>query len=149
MTILSDNELLFLIGKKSIIIEPFSRDRVTPAGYDFSAGISCDLHPKQQKLVPTAEYLEMPADLLGTIHLKSSLCREAIIGSFAVIDPGFRGNLTLSLINSGESIVYIDENEPFIQVVFHKTGKPSINPYKGKYQDSTGLVNSKRKILKK
>jgi len=145
MTVLSDNEILFLINQGNIIIEPFLKDRLTSAGYDFASGIAFDLHPKQQKLVATAEHIGLPANVSGTIHLKSSLCREGLIGSFAVIDPGFRGKLTLSLFNSSESTVHIEKNEPFVQVVFHKTGKPSTNPYQGKYQDSAGLVKSKRK----
>jgi dCTP deaminase len=145
MAILSDIELLLLISNKQMVIEPFSKERLTPAGYDFSSGIACDLHPKQQTLIVTAEHLEVPTDVLGTIYLKSSLCREALIGGFAVIDPGFRGKLTLSLVNTGESTVHIDKNEPLIQVVFHKTGEPSSNPYNGRYQDSLGLVESKRK----
>ena len=148
MTILSDIELLFLISNKQMVIDPFSKDRLTPAGYDFSAGDACDLPPKKQTLIVTAEHLEVPSDVLGTIYLKSSLCREALIGGFAVIDPGFRGKLTLSLFNTGESTVHIDKNEPLIQVVFHKTGEPSSNPYNGRYQDSSGLVESKRKTLK-
>jgi dCTP deaminase len=145
MTVLSDNEILSLINERSIIIEPFLKDRLTSAGYDFSSGTAFDLQPKQQKLVATAERIGLPADILGTIHLRSSLCREGLIGSFAVIDPGFRGKLTLSLFNSGESTVHIEKNEPFVQVVFHKTGKPSISPYHGRYQDSLGLVKSRRK----
>jgi dCTP deaminase len=144
MTILSDIELLFLISNKQMVIDPFSKDRLTPAGYDFSAGDACDLPPKKQTLIVTAEHLEVPSDVLGTIYLKSSLCREALIGGFAVIDPGFRGKLTLSLFNTGESTVHIDKNEPLIQVVFHKTGEPCSNPYNGRYQDSLGLVESKR-----
>jgi dCTP deaminase len=149
MAILSDIELLLLISNKQMVIEPFSKERLTPAGYDFSSGIACDLHPKQQTLIVTAEHLEVPTDVLGTIYLKSSLCREALIGGFAVIDPGFRGKLTLSLFNTGESTVHIDKNEPLIQVVFHKTGEPSSNPYNGQYQDSIGLVKSKRQNPKK
>ena len=145
MTALSDSEILFSVSNNSIIIKPFSKERLTPAGYDFSSGTSFDLDPKKQKLVATAEHLELSSDLLGTLHLKSSLCREAVIGSFAVIDPGFRGNLTLSLYNSGEKTIQIEKNEPLIQVVFHRLGDPSINPYHGKYQDSSGLVESKRK----
>jgi dCTP deaminase len=148
MTILSDIELLFLISNKQMVIEPFLKGRLAPAGYDFSSGVACDLPPMQQTLIVTAEHLEVPADVLGTIYLKSSLCREGLIGGFAVIDPGFRGKLTLSLFNAGDSIVRIDKNEPLIQVVFHKTGAPSSNPYNGRYQDSSGIVESKRKAPK-
>ena len=46
MTVLSDNEILFLINQGNIIIEPFLKDRLTSAGYDFASGIAFDLHPK-------------------------------------------------------------------------------------------------------
>jgi dCTP deaminase len=148
MTILVDKEILHLVESKRIIIAPFLKQNLTTAGYDFSSGISCDLNPKQQKLIVTAERLEIPANILGTIHLKSSLCREGLIGSFAVIDPGFRGNLTLLLFNSGDSSIRINKNEPIAQIIFHKTEGTSSKPYNGRYQDSVGLVESRRKIRK-
>ena len=146
MTILSDNEILLLINRKNLVIHPFSKENLTPAGYDFSCATAFNLPPKKQKTVATTEHLEIPNNILGTIHLKSSLCREALIGSFAIIDPGFRGNLTLSLFNSGDESIHINKNEPIVQVVFHKTGRPSSNPYRGRYQDSLGVVESKRKF---
>ena len=148
MTILVDREILHLVNNKRITIVPFSERNLTTAGYDFSSGIPCDLNPKQQKLIVTAEYLEIPANILGTIHLKSSLCREGLIGSFAVIDPGFRGKLTLLLFNSGGSTIHINKNEPVAQIIFHKTEGTSSKPYNGRYQDSLGLVKSRRKIRK-
>ena len=148
MTILVDEEILRLVEGKRIIIEPFNKRNLTTAGYDFSSGILCDLNSKQQKLIVTAEHLQIPANILGTIHLKSSLCREGLIGSFAVIDPGFRGNLTLSLFNSGNSTIHISKNEPIAQIIFHKTVGTSSKPYDGRYQDSVGLVQSRRRIRK-
>jgi dCTP deaminase len=148
MTALSDNEILLSIKVRRLVIQPFSREKLTPAGYDFSSATAFTLPPKQQRTIATTEHLELPNDILGIIHLKSSLCREALIGSFAIIDPGFRGNLTLSLFNSGESHIQINKNEPIIHVIFQKTGNPSSNPYQGKYQDSSGRVESKRKFEK-
>jgi dCTP deaminase len=148
MTVLVDIEILRLVERKRIIIEPFNKQNLTTAGYDFSSGILCDLISKQQKLIVTAERLEIPANILGTIHLKSSLCREGLIGSFAVIDPGFRGNLTLLLFNSGDSTIHINKNEPIAQIIFHKTKGISGKPYNGRYQDSVGLVESRRKSRK-
>ena len=148
MTALSDSEILLSIKRRRLVILPFSKENLTPAGYDFSSATAFTLPPKQQRTVATNEHLELPKDVLGIIHLKSSLCREALIGSFAIIDPGFRGNLTLSLFNSGESHIQIKKNEPIIQIIFQKTGNPSSNPYQGKYQDSSGIVESKRKLEK-
>lgn len=145
MTVLSDIEILSEIGKKGIIITPFSKMRVTPAGYDLSSQSEVEIKSKEQKLLITLESVQLCDRVLATIHLKSSLCREGIVGSFAIIDPGFRGQLTLSLFNAGSSHVHIDKEEPIVQIVFYQTGEPSLNPYKGKYQDSSGIVESRRK----
>lgn len=146
MMAISDKEILLEIETKGIIIVPFTKLRLTPAGYDLSSHSKVELKPKEQKLLTTLESVKLCDSILATIHLKSSLCREAVIGSFAVVDPGFRGQLTLSLFNAGSSSVHIDKAEPVVQIVFYRTGEPSMNPYKGKYQDSSGVVESKRKI---
>lgn len=142
---LSDSEILLEIEKRGIIITPFSKMRVTPAGYDFSSQSDVELKAKEQKLLTTLEFVQLCDHILATIHLKSSLCREGVVGSFAIIYSGFRGQLTLSLFNAGLAAVRIDKNEPIVQIVFHGTGKPAMNPYRGKYQDSSGIVGSKRK----
>jgi len=38
--------------------------------------------------------------LVGMLHIRSSLAREGIFASLALVDPGFRGQLTISLFNS-------------------------------------------------
>jgi dCTP deaminase len=143
---LSDREILIEMERKRLIIVPFTKLKITPAGYDLSSQSEVELKPKEQRLLTTLESVELCDDILATIHLKSSLCREGLIGSFAVVDPGFRGKLTLSLFNAGLASVHIDKEEPIIQMIFYRTGEPSINPYKGKYQDSSGVVESRRKI---
>jgi dCTP deaminase len=125
-------------------IVPFSEERLTPAGYDFASYSTVNLDPKLAKLISTFESIELGPQILATIHLKSSFAREGIIGSFAIIDPGFKGRLTLSLYNAGENVVHLMKNEPIIQIVFHRTGEPSNNPYKGKYQNSYNITPSKR-----
>lgn len=144
MTVLSDKEIMNALKTKKIHIAPFSTENLTSAGYDFSAGSSIELRPKEQKLISTSEFIGLDAQTLATIHVKSSLAREGISGSFAVIDPGFRGRLTLSLCNLGTSIVRINQNEPIVQIIFHSTGEPCAHPYRGRYQDSRGVVGSRR-----
>ncbi|MDH4221474.1 MAG: dCTP deaminase, partial [Candidatus Bathyarchaeota archaeon] len=68
-------------------------------------------------------------------------------GSFAVVDPGFRGQLTLNLHNAGEKEITIKEGEPIVQIVFHKLGSPAKKGYRGLYQNSRGIVPSKRHKL--
>ena len=61
------------------------------------------------------------------------------------MDPGFRGQLTVSLYNSGDSAVNLAKGERFIQLSLLRLGKPAINKYAGRYQNSTGVVASRRR----
>ncbi len=143
---LSDKEILVALQKRTLSIIPFCKERLTPAGYDFASFSAIDLNPRSHKLIATLESVELSVQILATIHLKSSFAREGVIGSFAVIDPGYKGKLTLSLYNTGTSVIHIKENEPIVQIVFHRTGEPSSQPYNGKYQNTQGISYSKRNV---
>jgi len=78
------------------------------------------------------------------MHIRSSLAREGIIGSFAVVDPGFRGQLTLNLHNVSDKEVTLHEGERIVQIVFHRLGSAANKGYSGSYQNSKGIVSSKR-----
>ena len=146
LTVLSDIEILEALKSGIIGIAPFSKKRLTPAGYDLASFSKIDINPRDHKLIATLESIKLNPQILGTIYLKSSFAREGVIGSFAAIDPGFRGQLTLFLFNSGTRIVHINKNEPVVQVVFHVTSKPSDKPYIGRYQNSHNIVKSRRRI---
>ena len=145
LTVLSDKEIIVALGKGILRIVPFSNEKLAPAGYDFGSYSTIDLHPKDHKLILTSEFVELSAQILATIHLKSSLAREGVTGSFAIVDPGYRGRLTLSLYNAGKTVVHIEKNEPIVQIVFHRTGEPSNHPYRGKYQNSYKITQSRRR----
>jgi dCTP deaminase len=144
--VLSDKEILVALEKRMLNIIPFSKERLTSAGYDFASLSATDLRLGSHKLISTLESIELSAQILATIHLKSSFAREGVIGSFAIIDPGYKGKLTLSVYNAGTSVIHIKENEPIVQVVFHRTGEPSTQPYNGKYQNSQEIIYSKRNV---
>lgn len=141
---LSDKEILAALQKRTLNIIPFHKERLTPAGYDFASFSAVDLSPESHKLIATLETVELSNQILATIHLKSSFAREGVMGSFAVIDPGYKGKLTLSMYNVGTSVIHIKENEPIVQIVFYRTGEPSTQPYNGRYQNAQGIANSRR-----
>jgi dCTP deaminase len=147
LTVLSDNEIIAASSSGDLCISPFYKERLTPAGYDFASNSEVDLVPQDHKLISSLESIELGAQILAIIHLKSSLSREGLFGSFAIIDPGYRGKLTLSVYNAGNKVIHIEKNEPIVQVIFIRTGEPSRHPYVGKYQDSQGIAYSKRKVL--
>ena len=144
MTAMSDNEIISELKFCNLKIDPFIEARLTPAGYDFAVELPVEIPPQKHRLVSTTENITLGHQILATIHLKSSLAREGLVGSFAIIDPGFNGNLTLSLFNASDKVISLKRNEPIVHITFYRTGTPANNPYKGKYQNSRGVERSKR-----
>ncbi len=141
---LSDEEILEHIRKGEIEITPFETSCLNPAGYDLRTSSKIVLKPKQHKLTATLENVELGLKVTAFLHIRSSLAREGVIGSFAVVDPGFHGQLTLNICNAGEKKITIREGEPIVQIVFHKLGDSARKGYSGLYQNSKGIVSSKR-----
>ncbi len=144
---LSDEEILEHLKNGEIKITPFETSCLNPAGYDLRSSSEVAIKPKQYELTATLETVELGSKVMASLHIRSSLAREGIIGSFAIVDPGFRGQLTLNLHNVGEKEITIRQGEPMVQIVFHKLGSPARKSYSGLYQNSRGIVPSKRHKL--
>ncbi len=144
MTVLSDKEILDHLKKGEVKISPFEVSCLNPAGYDLRSSSEVVIKPKQYELTATLERVELGLEVTASLHIRSSLAREGVIGSFAVVDPGFRGQLTLNLHNDGEKEITIRRGEPIVQIVFHRLGSPARKGYGGIYQNSRGVVPSKR-----
>jgi dCTP deaminase len=90
------------------------------------------------------ERVELDNGLVGILHLRSSLAREGILASLALVDPGFRGQLTISLSNVGKRMIQLKAGERFVQLTVLRLGKRAASAYEGRYQDSHGVVGSRR-----
>jgi len=141
--ILSDSEIKTAIRNKQLAIQPLGR--VNPAGVDLRIDRGVTLKPRQQTLAATIERVELSNKLAGILHIRSSLAREGVIASLALVDPGFRGQLTISLYNAGARPVKLKHGERFIQLSLLRLNTPSHQTYTGKYQDSRGVVASRRR----
>jgi dCTP deaminase len=61
------------------------------------------LHPGALALVPTLEWIKIPSTLQGIVTARSSWAREGLnIATATIINPGYRGIVTLELANFGE-----------------------------------------------
>lgn len=61
------------------------------------------LHPGSLALVPTLEWVVIPEDLQGIVTARSSWAREGLnIATATIVNPGYRGIITLELANFGE-----------------------------------------------
>ena len=141
---LSDSEIRGAIEKGHLRILP-RLAKLNPAGIDLRVDRNVSLEPRRQTLVATIERVELSEKLLGILHIRSSLAREGFIASLALVDPGFRGQLTVSLYNAGGRSVSLRKGERFIQLTLFRLGNPAQRSYVGNYQNSRGVVKSRRK----
>lgn len=84
-------------------------------------------------LASAIEEFDMPDSLLGIVHDKSSWARKGLSVFNTVIEPGWKGFLTLELVFHGNEPVIIPYGSGIAQVIFHSLENPSA--YKGKYQN--------------
>jgi deoxycytidine triphosphate deaminase len=141
---LSDKAITSAIKTGQLTIRPGIAN-LGPAGVDLRIDRAIQLRPGKQVLVATIERVELSEDLVGILHIRSSLAREGLVASLALVDPGFRGQLTVSLHNAGDRPVSLRKGERFIQLTLLRLGTPAIQSYNGKYQNSRGIVTSRRR----
>jgi dCTP deaminase len=106
-----------------------------PAGYDIRIAQTMRLLPGDFHLASSQEYFHMPNNLVGFVHDKSTWARMGLALQNTVIEPGWRGFLTLELSNHGSHLHFIKAGTPIAQIIFQLTDEPVERPYDGKYQD--------------
>lgn len=173
--ILSDGDIFERVGSGSLTIEPYVESNVEPASVDLRLGSSFKkpvstgqiidtrgetrqeyrefeadsivLEPDESILAETIERVELPDDLCADVVGRSSLGRLfiSIHETAGFGDPGFRGTITLEMINSNPDPVRLHRGDRVCQIIFKETKAPAINPYGGdgsQYQDQTGATES-------
>ncbi len=143
---LSDREITAAIKTGQLRIRPRIA-RLNPAGADLRIDRDLTLKPGQRTLAASVERVELSDKFLGILHIRSSLAREGVIASLALVDPGFRGQLTVSLYNAGDRQVKLRRGERFIQLSLLRLGEVATQGYSGRYQGSRGVVKSRRKKM--
>lgn len=84
-------------------------------------------------LASTMEEFNMPTNLVGIVHDKSSWARQGLSVFNTVIEPGWAGILTLELMFHGPDPVTIPKGAGIAQVIFTTTKE--VRGYKGRYQN--------------
>ncbi|MCW2991073.1 MAG: dCTP deaminase [Solirubrobacterales bacterium] len=106
-----------------------------PTGLTEHVEISDDepfvVHPGEFVLGRTAEYIEMPDDLVSRVEGKSSLGRLGLIvhATAGFVDPGFKGTLTLEITNLTRVPIKLWAGKPIAQLSFMSLDKPAERPY--------------------
>ena len=83
-------------------------------------------------LASAIEEFDMPADLVGVVHDKSTWARQGLSVFNTVVEPGWKGFLTLELVFHGNKEVVIHAGAGIAQVIFTSLAHDA--SYEGKYQ---------------
>lgn len=89
--------------------------------------------PGRFTLASAIEEFQMPDNLTGIVHDKSTWARRGLSVFNTVIEPGWNGFLTLELVYHGESELVIPAGAGIAQVIFHENAVRT--RYNGKYQN--------------
>lgn len=114
---------------------------LSACGYDIRLDQEVTLWPGEFKLASSLERFQMPDDLVGIVHDKSTWVRRGLMVHNTVIEPGWRGFLTLELayhVSPPEKRpVRLLAGTPIAQVVFHFLDHATEQPYpeNAKYMD--------------
>lgn len=131
------------IRKNSGIIQPFNQRTVfkgmtyglSSAGYDIRIAQDTVMTPGQFIIASSVERFNMPNNILGRVSDKSTWARQGVAVQNTIIEPGWRGHLTLELTNHSSKPIRIFLGSPIAQIIFEWLDEPTDMPYQGKYQD--------------
>lgn len=88
-------------------------------------------------LASAIEEFQMPPNLVGVVHDKSTWARQGLSVLNTIIEPSWRGFLTLELVYHGRAMLHIPAGAGIAQVIFHQTSANAY--YDGKYQNQADM----------
>jgi dUTP pyrophosphatase len=105
---------------KDAMIPRYAHGSDEDAGMDLHSVESVTLGPGETKLVPTGLAIELPSGYEAQIRPRSGLALKHSItlpNSPATIDPGYRGEIRVILLNLGREPFQISPGERIAQMV--------------------------------
>lgn len=108
---------------------------LSAAGYDIRIAESTKVMCDNFTLASSLERFNMPDDVLAYVKDKSTWARQGLAVQNTVIEPGWKGYLTLELTNHSYKHIELKRGMPIAQIIFHKLDFATEQPYDGKYQN--------------
>lgn len=155
MSQLSAQSIRRLCETDTPMITPFVNEKrvingvsygLSAASYDVRIAHDLRLYRGQASLAHTVEDFDMPHNVVGYVVDKSTYARRFVSAMNTLLDPGWKGNLTLELVNLGASMVHIKAGTPIVQIAFHWLDEETDRPYgpSGKYYGQTKAAHGPR-----
>lgn len=93
------------------------------AAYDIRARADVELVPRKPVLVPTGLFLELPVGYEAQIRPRSGMALKhalTVPNSPGTIDAGYRGEVSVIVLNAGEESYHVKRGERIAQMVISK-----------------------------
>ncbi|NLM97971.1 MAG: dUTP diphosphatase [Halanaerobiaceae bacterium] len=110
------------------------------AGLDLLSAENTVLRSGEYKLIKTGIKIAIPEGYGGFIYPRSGLALKhgvTVLNADGVIDPGYRGEVGVILINHGKEDFHIKKGDRIAQLIIHKT-------YDVEWEEVEELSDSKR-----
>jgi len=103
-----------------------------------------DISPHSNVLGESVEFIDMPPDVTGIAMGKSTYARCGLVCNMTPLEAGWRGKLTLELVNVCPLPIRMHVGQGIVQVMFFRGQRPK-RTYRekeagGVYQDQAGVT---------
>jgi dUTP pyrophosphatase len=103
------------------------RAHADDAGYDVYAVEPVSIRPGDIGVVPLGFKAAIPSIVYGQLASRSSLAKLGVLVVGGVIDPGYRGEWKVMLLNLSGSIFHVAPGDAVAQVIFYPILRPKID----------------------
>lgn len=119
----------------TINVQLLTKDAIVPtkanyndAGWDLYSTIDATIYAQQRMTVNTGIALEIPDNMAGLIWPRSGLSVKQGIDVLAgVVDAGYRGEIMVCLLNTGDKTVRINRGDRIAQIIFQEVPLVTMN----------------------
>ena len=102
------------------------------AGYDLPTATDINILPNCRVKIPTGIYLSMPNGYYANIEPRSGLAaNNGIVVLAGIIDPNYRGEIHVCLLNTGKDPVVFTSGSRVCQMVIKKYESPEFQRVEG------------------
>lgn len=123
-------------------LQVLSKDGLKILDYDFGREAFI-LPPHSFALGETVEILNIPEHATGFVVNKSSYVRLGVSMPYTILEPGWRGSVTLEITNQTDTPQYLYKNQGIGQLIIQELKSEPIRAYEGKYQFQNGITQSR------
>lgn len=113
------------------MVDPYSQADID--GMFYIIGLPIWMKPWERLLLAANEYIEVPVGYVGDIGVRSSAARLGLMSPKTTARPGWRGYLTMEVVNTSLCTIRIRPGYGMWEMNF----VPALDeePYQGRYQD--------------